>query len=212
MTFEDLFPPNKDHCVDVFADRKLGKKWERNFCALVAEHHRGCLTPHQFAQTGNAAAAYWKSEEEWKVLLLPDITLWRAPGEHHEIKHKNPTPGSYRCYGLEQYRLEALYKFATETRQHILYTIHDWEKAGAKTSRDETPNRIEDWFTADISQLYEQRLSPSACYTWRNGSRVLAPVHFWSVELWTPLKQWWDRSRESSSWTRRQPNNRQLVR
>lgn len=176
-------------------DRQLGHQWERNFCTLAA-HRRKSFTPHQI---GREQSAQWYAPQAngLNPVLLPDATIWSAPGEHHEIKHKSATnPGCVcRCYGLEKYRFDALVLFRHETNQPVLYTIHDWELAGAKRSSDPMPNQIEHWRTVDVLELADyvaaEHLEPVSFPTWVNGRAQSRPGYFWPTTLWVPLEWWW---------------------
>lgn len=134
---------------DNASDRRTGARWERGFCVLAAGFGK-TFTPHQIGRN-QSAAAYERATDGWSSLTLPDVTIWSAPGEHHEIKHKNRTRDG--MYGLEEYRVNALVRFANTTAQRVYYTIHDWEIAGATSSADEIANDIEHWFCADIAVL-----------------------------------------------------------
>jgi hypothetical protein len=177
------------------ADRALGKRWEEHFCRLARDYGKS-FTPQQI---GRSEAAPWfapSGTPSMNRYLLPDVTIWTAPGEHHEIKHKEPTPSG--DVGLEVYRYEALLAFRFETAQPVLYTIHNWRHAGASTSRDAMPNRVEDWFTVDIEDLaaYVARRQPEPCPfpTYVNGQWERRPGYYWPVTLWSPLASWWDRA------------------
>lgn len=176
-----------EHCADNAGDRKLGEVWERRFCALAAKHGR-CFTPHQIGRPSRAAAAGLRRAQEWELLLLPDVTVWTAPGEHHEIKHKSPTRQG--DFGLELYRLQSLVRFARETNQDVLYTIHDWSISG---DRSDTINLIEHWRTANICDLAGNidRQLPGSSY--RGGRRVDGiPICYWRKDRWLPLAQYWN--------------------
>lgn len=174
------------------ADRELGQEWERNFCRIAFAHGRS-LTPQQIGR-GEAAVWYRPSGYESHQLLLPDISIWTAPGEHHEIKHKNPTV--HNTYGLEAYRFEALVTFAQETQQPVLYTVHDWQLAGAKNSRESMPNRLADWRIANVLVLKASVDSGQALQarmgTWLRGQWKQVPGFYWPASLWIPLEGWWD--------------------
>lgn len=185
-------PPSKTHCVNNGEDRRLGERWERNFCLLAADAGKG-FTP---LQIGRPAAANWykrPAKQTWHSSLLPDVAVWTAPGEHHEIKHKNPTRGHY--YGLEKYRLDALVDFRLETQQPVMYTIHDWELAGARSSRDPMPNRLEHWRTIDVlaleAYISAHVLFPVMMDTWVNGRVEKRLGYYWPVTLWQTLETWW---------------------
>lgn len=135
-----------------------------------------------------SAQAYIKDGTAWNSYTLPDITVWTYPGEHHEIKHKNPTPKV--TFGLEVYRFDALLWFAKETQQDVLYTIHDWSLAG---SREATDLNIKHWRTVNILDL-DQRWDYTNDYhpSWINGERKeRVPQHFWPIDLWMPLFDYW---------------------
>ena len=176
---------------DNLRDRELGKTWESRFCALAARHGKS-FTPQQI---GRDASATWYTPTSNGVnpVLLPDITIWTAPGEHHEIKHKNPASG---CYGLECYRLDALVAFRRETGQPVLYTIHDWELAGAPNSRAPMVNNLDHWRTVDVIVLADyvtaEHLEKRSFPTWVNGRMTFKSGYFWPVELWAPLEWWWE--------------------
>lgn len=169
-------------------DRRLGDLWERNFCRLGAEYGR-VLTPNQISSPTHAASAWGAPIVNGIVsrYLLPDVVVWSAPGEHHEIKHKNPD--RMGCYGLELYRLEALIKWAEVTRQRVYYTIHDWEAAGGKHV---TSNCIDHWFTADISEIAGTTTRGGKAWSWRNGRLSLEEMRYWSVRRYfQPLSYLW---------------------
>ena len=145
-----------------------------------------------------SAQAFSRDGEEWNRFTLPDVAVWTNPGEHHEIKHKNPTRNG--MFGLEVYRFKALLWFANETKQTVLYTIHNWELAGGKLIESLD---INEWMTVDVLELdkrwsYTNSKHPS----WINGRRVEnVPQHFWSQDLWTPLMDYWmPESAQSIEW------------
>jgi hypothetical protein len=169
-------------------DRELGAKWERAFCGLAFSYGL-TLTPNQLPRSSGAASWYRKGSAGISRFLLPDVAVWSAPGEHHEVKHKDPT--RFGCYGLELYRLEALVAFAEEVQQAVLYTIHDWRLAGAATSADEMPNRIEDWRTVDVRELAAAGAPATPMPTYLNGDPATVPGAYWPIDLWIPLADWW---------------------
>lgn len=183
-------------CSDNAGDRKVGEEWERQFGILAGSHGK-VFTPHQIGHPRGSALAYGPGGHKgWDRYLLPDVTVWTAPGEHHEIKHKSPTRDG--CYGLERYRLDALVKWANITGQNVYYTIHDWQKAGARSSRDPVPNRIEDWCTADVKDLARRITKSQRGSSWVDGIKkndVL--ICYWAarphfrplVELWRSASQ-----------------------
>ena len=166
------------HCVDLESDRKLGALWERKFCELAA-HFGRVFTAHQLNRLGAACAAGLGVNH----LLLPDITLWSAPGEHHEIKHKAPT--ELGCFGLEQYRFAALLQFARLTGQRVFYTIHDHSRAGGRTA---TVIRLEDWVESEVRSLEGQQ-ELAWGLSWVNGESKRVPICYWSAKLFAPLAQ-----------------------
>lgn len=177
------------HCSDLAEDRKIGAYWERAFCALAANHAKA-ITALQLASPDESAAAHFRTNEGgWSRWALPDVVVWTSPGEHHEIKHKTTTPDGR--YGLEQYRFQALVEFARETRQDVLYTIHDWGLAGGK---DVTVNHIDHWRTAPILSLVGKGTA-TEFPSWRGGQRVdKTPGLMWPASLWTPLADYWARA------------------
>lgn len=177
------------HCADNVSDRELGKKWERNFCFLAADFGK-VFTPLQIVQGSSKSAAAFSKSGTWHTQLLPDVTIWSAPGEHHEIKHKNPN--RHGSYGLEEYRLIELLRFARVTGQRVLYTIHDWQHAGAEGSGEEMPNRIDDWFYVDVNNLRGMQYPQFSLPSWVGGVRKeKVPQRFWPKDLWRPLVQLW---------------------
>ena len=175
--------------------RKIGETWERNFCVLASRHGK-VFSPHQIGSPGKSASAYGPGPDGagYDRYLLPDVTVWSAPGEHHEIKHKNQD--FLGRYGLERYRLDALVRWANTTGQRVLYTIHDWQRAGAKNASQSVPNRLEDWFYADVETLSREctyvkkrdtslvngTLRDDVCVWYWNAHRYFRPL----AELWSP--------------------------
>lgn len=178
-----------EQCDNLVENRSLGSLWENNFCVLAAKKYGKSFTAHQIGRN-KSASAFRYLNGTYHPLMLPDITLWSAPGEHHEIKHKKAAKNG--CYGLEAYRLQALKWFADETRQSVLYTIHDWEILG----RDSKVNREEDWLTADINTLWLATLDGTAkkstTTSWRAGKAINnVPNWYWPKDLWCPLEVFW---------------------
>lgn len=149
---------------------------------------RGLMfSPLQIGRKGSAVALWYEDETE-RHLTLPDVTIWTCPGQHHEIKHKNPTAGGY--FGLEQYRLEALLRFADSTGQSVLYTIHNHGLSGGT---DSPVNNIAHWFTIDV-----KKLNGTWKYIDRNGTSWINSVKthpvticYWHNRLWRPLSELW---------------------
>lgn len=182
------------HASDNRGDRTLGAVWERHFCDLAKERGFTYL-PHQFVTSRGAASAWGLGQDgDEKQVLLPDVTVWGAVTQHHEIKHKNPTPRNE--YGLEQYRLERLVDFANRTNELVLYTIHDWQRAGATSGREAIENNINHWLTVDILALSKMRhrVNPN-CVTYIDGQRDRAPVWFWPTHYWVELSDFWNSGR-----------------
>jgi len=167
-----------DHCGDVNGDRKLGEFWEREFCKMMADTGV-MLTPHQIGREASAQA-YSIREDKWNLFTLPDITIWSAPGEHHEIKHKTVT--KYGSYGLEEYRLQALIDFAYETTQAVYYTIHD--HGG---NRCGNTNRREEWVSADVRKLHDASHYESIGPSYVGGRKKMVNVWYWNRKLFHPL-------------------------
>ncbi len=168
------------HCNNLVADRQTGAQWERNFCALAGQHGF-TFTPMQLAHDG-AAAAY-SCDTKWHTLLLPDVVIWTAPGQSHEIKHKEPTRNGR--FGLEAYRFDALLQFANVSQMAVFYTIHDHSVGNA--------NAIEEWKAAKIVELDGQW-----CYTqtdgvsWVNGvKRDGVKIYYWPTSIWQALATVW---------------------
>jgi len=171
-----------EHCTDLKGDRKMGAYWERQFCMLAREREF-MFTPMQIGRNGSALAYKGKP---WNKFTLPDVTIWTAPGQHHEIKHKEPT--AHDSYGLEQYRFDALLAFAEETRQDVLYTIHDHSLAGGKNVTD---NRIGDWMTVLITELGNNWNWAGPGWSWVDGVKTRVQMYYWSTALWYPLEDYW---------------------
>jgi len=173
-----------EHCTDNTADRAIGKTWERNFCKLAWE--RGFMfSPMQIGRVGSAVA-YQNHNRTWKPLTLPDVTVWTAPGQHHEIKHKNPT--KHGSFGLEKYRLDALLAFAHETEQDVMYTIHNHDLAGG---RDAQINEIGHWFTVNVLALDKTWAAKSRGYSWVNGQKKEVAICYWPTDMWAGLAEYW---------------------
>jgi len=180
-----------EHCGDNKGDRKVGARWERNFCVMAAEIGL-MFTPLQIGRK-DSALAWTREGSTWNSLTLPDVTIWTAPGQHHEIKHKNPTPSN--CFGLEVYRFEKLMRFHEETQQDVYYTIHNWEQAPG--GRDGVDNRMQDWVVASVDTLQKALDNGNAELSRRfpsyiNGQRHdNVPIYFWPIDLWSPLTGLW---------------------
>ncbi len=168
-----------NHCADNAGDRKLGQYWEEQFGHMAAA--RGKLfTGHQWKKS-QSALAYKRGGK----VVLPDITIWSRPGEHHEIKHKNPTNDEY--FGLERYRLESLVEFAKAAFGETLYTIHDWTTPG----RDNRENNIDHWITAPVLLLSAHVERETDGYSYINAEKKLVPICYWKIEWFGPLADYW---------------------
>lgn len=181
---------NQRHARNLQDDRRLGNLWERNFC-LLASAHGYVFTPHQFKRDGSASA-YCLLDGKWHVMTLPDITIWTAPGQHHEVKHKAPT--KHGCFGLEQYRFEALLWFTETTGQRVFYTIHDHSLNGGRESNH---NKLEHWVTVDVAALRTGFFRTFQGTSYVRGEPKTVPIHYWKTNLWQPLRQIWDVSNAS---------------
>lgn len=177
-----------NHCQDLKGDRQLGGYWERQFCIMAANHDK-TFTPMQLGRQ-ESIVAHRKNGQQWNSYTLPDVTVWTSPGEHHEIKHKDPFDDwdNGPSYGLEVYRFNALLWFAEETGQQVMYTIHDHKKAGG---RDIKNNNIEHWVTANIKHLNNQWHTCRETKSYVNGETKIVPTYYWSIELWLPLGIFW---------------------
>lgn len=166
------------------AERRLGKQWELAFCDL-AQSYGLAYTEMQIGREGPAT---WK-DKAGKVRTAPDITVWSSPGEHHEIKHKNPTRGGE--YGFECHRFQALVEFRKEVKQSVFYTIHDWERSGAKSADEAWPNLIGDWVTVEIGQLIGKGREGETD-SWVDGVMEKGvPIYYWPTWYWGSLAKVW---------------------
>jgi len=173
------------HANNLSADRNLGRYWEEKFCELAAQYGRS-FTENQIGRQRSAIA----KDSRFNVYTLPDITVWTAPGEHHEIKHKNPFP-DYKygpSFGLEEYRYKALLWFAHETKQSVMYTIHNHDLSGG---RDAKVNDIKHWITADVLYLFEKWHTRRDTNSYVSGISRSVPTLYWHANLWDSLKVFW---------------------
>jgi len=175
------------HCSNNANDRNKGAYWERQFCLLASDCGM-VFTPMQLGRT-KSASAYSRVNGEWNIYTLPDITIWTSPGQHHEIKHKEPTFDN--CFGLEVYRFDRLLDFANVTKQSVYYTIHNHKLNGGTDCRE---NRIEHWFTVDIRDLCNSWETMRVNgVSWVNGERrENIHIYYWKSELWYPLSELWE--------------------
>jgi len=177
---------NNIHCTNLHGDRDIGEYWEKQFCRIAAQYGKS-FTPMQIGRKKSAQAlCYDYNISTWNHHTMPDITIWTYPGEHHEIKHKNPT--SSGRFGLEVYRFDDLIWFANETLQTVMYTIHNHDLAGG---RDVLENNIDHWVTVNIKNLNNRMDATFPGYSWVNGEKKEVNIHYWSKDLWIPLKEFW---------------------
>lgn len=169
-----------NHCTNLQSDRKKGAHWERMFSIMMGEELNVIFTPLQLGRDTSAQAYSYNGQ--WNHLTLPDITIWTAGTEHHEIKHKNPT--KYGCFGLEDYRLKALLSFQEITGHDVFYTIHNHDLNGGTNNLE---NNRDHWFTANVKDLADNIKHSSNGSTWCNGKKTNTLIHYWSMELWEPL-------------------------
>lgn len=172
------------HCSDNKADRSIGEYWENQFCSMARQYGLS-FTPHQFKRSVSACA-YTLREGAPHAYTLPDITIWTAPGQHHEIKHKNPTSKGY--FGLEVYRFDALIWFTEETSQPVYYTIHNHDLSGGRDSR---ANNIHHWMTASVKTLRSYRGYIDRNFSYVRGERREVDIHYWPTDAWRPLTDLW---------------------
>jgi len=158
-------------------DRMLGSYWEQEFVKMAIQAGK-MVTSLQLNHTKSIIAF-----KNIRTLTLPDIVLWTFPGEYHEVKHKSPT--RYGSFGLEKYRFDALLDFANETRQKVMYTIHDHSLSGGRESKD---NLISHWFTANVMDLNNKWVRLSYGSSWVAGVKKDGiPICYWKKELWRPF-------------------------
>jgi len=174
------------HASDNAGDRAVGAKWEARFQEL-ANASGYTVTANQKNRSGAAVAVGGRNGGS--RLVLPDMLVLGRPNQYHEIKHKNPT--AYGSYGLEAYRFAHLLEIANQTDDLVLYTIHDWHRAGATNSRADMENRLEDWVTADVRLLQFEPRKTFPGKTYVNGTCEIADIHYWSADLWMPLSDFW---------------------
>ena len=165
-------------CQDLIGDRGLGAYWERELCREMARRGKA-FTPLQIGRD-NSAEWFRHNGEKWNRFTLPDVVIWTNPGEHHEIKHK--TTNKYGKYGLEKYRFEALVAFALETKQPVMYSIHDHHG-----DRQNKQNNLSDWVTADVLNLHGADFQQYWGNSWVGGEKKRVPILYWKAELWQPL-------------------------
>jgi hypothetical protein len=180
---------NGAHCGNLAGDRRLGEFWEKRFGQLALRYGKS-VTAHQIGRQGSAMAWYFQDGER-RTLILPDVTVWSFPGQHHEIKHKNPTKKGW--FGLEKYRFDSMRFFQNETMQPVFYTIHNHDRSGG---RDGMENHLDHWVSASVSILdgswthvedgedHPSPLNTSYC----NGKKIHTTMYYWQSSLFIPLK------------------------
>lgn len=177
-------------CTDLNADRALGKKWETKFCRVAAQFGRS-FTAHQIGREYSAKAISHNGKKYYPS-TLPDITIWTAPGEHHEVKHKDQT--SNLEFGLEQYRLDALIWFRRETQQRVFYTIHDYGKQPFTTRGERKNSDVNDplhWVTCDVEEMAQTITRTKLGQSWVNGRPQEVLIHYWRAFKFRPLSGNW---------------------
>ena len=173
-----------NQCVDNKEDRSIGYYWERQFC-IMAYNYGKCFTPHQWDKNSSAMAF-----SNLNKYTLPDVTIWSCPGEHHEIKHKNPN--KHNSIGLELYRYNALYEFKNITHQTVFYTIHNHDLSGGRYGK---VNSINHWLCGSIGDIIN--LSNAKKFkgkTWLNGEAAIVDILYWDIELFCKLREIWEKS------------------
>lgn len=174
-----MSPP---HCLDLTDDRQLGAFWERQFCRLAFRYGL-VMTPNQIGLSGGTAAAWYRNQgTNRNKIILPDVTIWSAPAQHHEVKHKAPT--RLGEFGLEAYRFNSLLRFYQITGQEVYYTIHNHAWSGGRYS---TINKPEHWVTASIPSLQWTVQQERTGYSWINGEKSETNILYWKVDLFFPL-------------------------
>ncbi len=172
---------NGVHCGNLHGDRKLGEQWEKNFGQLALRHGL-TVTAHQIGRKQSASAWYFENDQKRHV-ILPDVVVWSFPGQHHEIKHKNPTRRGE--FGLEAYRFDSLRWFQNTTKQPVFYSIHNHDRSGGRHGSE---NHLEHWITASVSILdrtwtREDENGDSYC----NGKTIKTKILYWETDLFVPL-------------------------
>lgn len=150
----------------------------------MAAQYGYMFTPLQIGRNKSVSAYYGGTK--WNRLTLPDITIWSYPGQHHEIKHKSPT--RYNQFGLEEYRLKSLVKFARATCQDVMYTIHNHAMSGG---RDTVENQIQHWLTANVLELIMHIDGKYPGFSWVDGKRKEVLIFYWNISRFYPLLEYW---------------------
>ena len=142
------------HCQNLTADRALGKEWERNFCRLAADYGF-MFSPLQIGHNGSAVA-YTRTDQKWNKFTLPDDRP-SHPGQHHEIKHKNPTRDGWDS------------KSTGSTHGGLLLRQHGSTCSTQSTTTthpagEMAPNWIEHWLTVRVEDSGHARKQQLASY------------------------------------------------
>lgn len=178
-----------EHCVNLSDDRQIGDYWEREFARMALRYGRS-FTGNQWDKTKSAVAHSMDfsmpRNKRYKSWTLPDITVWTKPGEHHEIKHKEPT--KYGAFGLEKYRFEALLWMAEETGQNVFYTIHNHALNGGRSNKENNPDH---WFTANVLTLKTAKRREAIGPSWVNGEKKQVIIYYWDASNWVRLLDLW---------------------
>jgi len=174
---------NGQHCNDLSRDRKLGEFWERRFCELATSFGL-TITANQIGRNQSAQAFYKDDVGKYNNIILPDVVVWSFSGQHHEIKHKNPTRNG--CFGLEEYRFSSLKRFNDITKQDVFYTIHNHDLCGGPDNKE---NNINHWLTASVSNLDGSWKYERTYPTWCNSKKVDTNIYFWDTSLFVPLSE-----------------------
>lgn len=176
------------HCENLSQDREVGDYWERQFCRMAIKYGRS-ITGHQWDKR-HSAIAYCitvdNGRRKCESYVLPDVTVWTNPGEHHEIKHKAPTDNG--LFGLEKYRFESLLWFSIETGANVFYTIHNHSLNGG---RDNLENHEDHWFTANIRTLALVDRNEAIGPSWVNGEKKSVMIYYWDAANWVKLIDLW---------------------
>lgn len=178
------------HCENNSADRAIGSFWEKKFAIMMVEH--GFLVSmHQYRKEGSAIATC-RLNGAIKTFTLPDTSVWDAPGFDCEIKHKDPTNSG--CFGLEEYRLEALVDFAGRSGREVHYTIHNYALCPGETRlerKNYAQNHISHWVTVHVMKLWEMRTDPVRMPSYVNGKKKDGvPTYLWPIDIWQPLNEY----------------------
>lgn len=179
-----------EQCEDLTADRKIGEIWEKNFCRIAAKYGK-IFTTNQIGREKSATALYRDKSGKWIRLILPDISIWNEPGEHHEIKHKSPAGNG--CFGLEDYRFQSLVSLYEKSGQRVCYTIHRHDWAGGKL---ETVNKVSHWVTVPVGILLQATRDGTAkkgkFKSWVSSEpQENTDGWYWPANLWQPLERFW---------------------